>query len=103
MDNTQPPGTTEPEIHIGREIRSFMESRHYSATWLAERLCCDRTNVYKMFARTSLDSDTLLKISVFLRHDFFKIYSRAYEHYRGSDVLPASFFADHHHKTTPDK
>ncbi|MDE6464402.1 MAG: XRE family transcriptional regulator [Muribaculaceae bacterium] len=53
-----------------------MEEGHYSAAWLAAKLFCDRTNVYKILARSSLDSDTLYKISFFLRYDFFALYSR---------------------------
>lgn len=84
---TQPAGTTVPEVHIGREIRNYMERGRLSASWLAEKLCCDRTNIYKMFGRPSLDSETLLRISVFLRHDFFAIYTRAYNICRASDVI----------------
>lgn len=77
----------EPDIHIGREIRSFMESGNMSASWLAERLCCDRTNIYKIFTRASLDSQMLLRISIFLRHNFFSVYTAAYERSRDTDAI----------------
>lgn len=68
----------ESDIHIGREIRHVMTARHITASWLAGRLFCDRTNVYKLFRRKSVDTETLFKISVLLRHDFFAVYSGAF-------------------------
>ncbi len=88
MAKESPTGTTGvPEVNIGREIRTFMERGHFSASWLAERLCCDRTNIYKIFGRPSLDSETLLRISIFLRHDFFTSYTSAHNRCRAADVI----------------
>lgn len=72
------PAARIPDVDIGREIRRFMKKTHFSATWLSGRMCCDRTNVYKILARRSLDSTTLFRISTFLHKDFFSVYSRAY-------------------------
>lgn len=69
----------DPEIFIGREIQNYMTRGHYSAATLASRLYCDRTNIYKIFTKDSIDTNTLFKISVYLRHNFFSIYTRAYE------------------------
>lgn len=68
-----------PDINIGKEIHTFMKQAHFSATWLGGRMCCDRTNVYKILARHSLDTATLYKISLYLHQDFFSLYSRAFE------------------------
>lgn len=72
------PAALVPDVNIGKEIRRFLKKSHYSATWLSGRMCCDRTNVYKILARRSLDSATLFRISSFLHRDFFLVYSHAY-------------------------
>ena len=54
----------------------FSTDPRYSAAWLAKQLYCDRTNVYKIFHKASIDCELLLKISIVLNYDFFKIYSK---------------------------
>lgn len=61
--------------HIGQMIKVVLKSRHLSGAWLATRLGCDRTNVYKMFKKSTIDTQLLLKVSVILEYDFFGIYS----------------------------
>lgn len=65
------------EVFIGQLIRQQMESQGRSATWLAGQLGCQRTNVYKIYSRRSIDTATLMKVSVALGHDFFAHYTRA--------------------------
>lgn len=43
--------------------------------WFAAKLSCDRTNVYKIFARPSIDTQLLFRISVILNRNFFAEYS----------------------------
>jgi hypothetical protein len=62
-------------IHIGSIIKKRFEDQGVSASWLAKQLCCDRTNVYSIFKRESIDTLLLSKISAILKHDFFKYYS----------------------------
>lgn len=52
-----------------------MEERHKTVVWLAGRLSCSRTNVYKIFDKYSLDTEVLAKISYALNFDFFGLYS----------------------------
>ena len=40
-------------------------------TWFADMLHCDRTNVYKIFKKQSIDTALLEKISTILQHNFF--------------------------------
>ena len=49
-----------------------MLSKEKSARWLAEQIPCERTNIYKIFRRGSIDTKLLKRISVILEHDFFK-------------------------------
>ena len=62
-------------LHIGKLIRQKMEERHITVVWLAQRLSCSRTNVYKIFDKYSLDTEVLAKISDILEYDFFSLYS----------------------------
>lgn len=61
-------------IHIGQIIEEELHHQGHSVTWFARKLFCDRTNVYKIFKRTSVDSDLLLRISNALNYNFFSYY-----------------------------
>ncbi len=62
-------------IHIGNLIKERFNEQKHSVSWFAEELCCDRTNIYSIFKRESIDTALLVKISLILKHDFFKYYS----------------------------
>ena len=61
-------------IHIGLEIKSELERQERSVSWFARKLCCERTNVYSIFKRKSIDTDMLTRISRILQHNFFELY-----------------------------
>lgn len=63
-------------IHIGKIIENEFYSQGRSVSWLAERLHCDRTNIYNIFKRESIDTALLRRISDLLQHDFFDYYTR---------------------------
>ena len=62
-------------IHIGSIIKEKFDEQGLSVSWFAKELCCDRTNVYRIFKRKSIDTALLGKVSLILKHDFFKYYS----------------------------
>ena len=62
-------------IHIGSIIKKRFDEQGLSASWFAKQLCCDRTNIYSIFKRESIDTMLLSKISTILKHDFFIYYS----------------------------
>ena len=62
-------------IHIGSLIEQELRRQERSVTWLAAELHCDRTNVYKVFKRKSIDTRLLMDISVILQHNFFLDYA----------------------------
>lgn len=62
-------------IHIGSIIKKRFDEQGLSASWFAKQLCCDRTNIYSIFKRESIDTTLLIKISTILKHDFFKDFS----------------------------
>lgn len=59
-------------VHIGKLIKAEMERQERGPSWLAKHLHCNRQNVYDIFTRESCDTALLAKISVELKHDFFK-------------------------------
>ena len=65
---------TEMMIHIGQEIEAELRRQGHGATWLAQRLHCDRTNVYNIFKRESIDTILLQRIGSVLKRNFFMLY-----------------------------
>lgn len=63
-------------LHIGNLVKKELLRQERTVSWLARKLCCDRSNVYKIFLRPTIDSELLFRISVILHHDFFKDYSQ---------------------------
>lgn len=61
-------------IHIGKAIKAELQDQGRSVKWFAEKLCYERTNVYNIFRRKSIDTDLLYRISEILEHDFFDLY-----------------------------
>lgn len=53
--------------------------KHCTIQWFAERLCCDRRNIYRIFERENIDIIMLMRISNILQHDFFKDLTEEYE------------------------
>lgn len=62
-------------MHIGRLIRQKVEERHKTVVWLACELSCHRSNVYKIYEKSSIDTDVLLRLCRILDYDFFSLYS----------------------------
>lgn len=56
---------------IGQLIKSELERQERSVSWFARHLSCDRSNVYRIFAKDNLDTELLIRVSVILNHDFF--------------------------------
>ena len=63
------------EIHIGRLIHNKLKEDGRSASWLAKKIHCERTAIYKIFKRPSIDTDLLLKINSVLKAVFFDYYA----------------------------
>ena len=62
-------------IHIGSLIEQELRRQDRSVTWFARELRCDRTNIYKVFKKKSIDTKLLEDISVILQHNFFLDYA----------------------------
>ncbi len=62
-------------VHIGQLIEDELHRQERSVVWFARKLYCDRTNVYSIFKRQSIDTDLLMRICHILNRDFFGCYS----------------------------
>lgn len=62
-------------LHIGHLIREQLKKDQRSASWLAREIGCTRNHVYKIFNKSSLDSDLILKVSIAMQFNFFQYYT----------------------------
>jgi plasmid maintenance system antidote protein VapI len=63
------------KIHIGELIRSKLAEKERTVVWLAKKLSCDRTNIYRIFDSHHINTELLLRISVALDYNFFSCYT----------------------------
>lgn len=60
------------DVHIGQLIKTELKRQGRTASWLATKIFCEKSNIYKMFRRKSIDLDQLMRISEALNHNFLK-------------------------------
>ena len=58
-------------IHVGTIIKQKLEETTMSIANFAKQIHCDRTTVYDIFERKSIDTELLLRISEVLNYDFY--------------------------------
>ena len=63
------------QINIGELIRSELRRQGHTNEWLADRICVHPRTVQKIFLKSSIDTQQLLKISLAMDVDFFRLYS----------------------------
>ena len=63
------------KIHIGELIRKKLEENGQSASWLAEKVHCDRSNFNKLLQKDHIDTELLELISQVMNFNFFMYYS----------------------------
>lgn len=61
--------------HIGTLIKVELERQERTVSWFARKLNCDRSNIYKLFRRSTIDTELLLRISTILHYNFFQHYT----------------------------
>lgn len=64
------------ELHIGKEIKRIVKEQGRQTQWFADKLNCNRNNIYDIYKRPYIDTDVLLRISNALDYDFFALYSQ---------------------------
>ena len=57
-------------MHIGHLIKAVFDMSGMTVAEFARKIQCERTNVYKIFSRRSIDVELLVKISEILNHNF---------------------------------
>lgn len=60
-------------VHIGKFIQQKLKEDGHSVTWFASKICCTRSNVYKIFANDNIDIKLLKRISIVLDFNFFDV------------------------------
>ena len=65
---------------IGELIRKERHKQGVTTAALAQALGIHRPNMYRIFEARSIDTDLLMRISLFLRHNFFEDLSACYLH-----------------------
>lgn len=58
-------------MHIGQHIEGILKQQGRTARWLSLSIPTERSNVYNIFHRESIDTKLLMRISVVMEHDFF--------------------------------
>lgn len=58
-------------MDLGNHIKTVLKKQGRNAVWLAERIPCERSNVYNIFRRKSIDVNLLVSLSNIMQHDFF--------------------------------
>ena len=61
---------TQPDFHIGQMIKAVFDESGMSISEFARQIHLERTTVYSIFERPSIDSELLARISVALNHNF---------------------------------
>lgn len=72
---------------IGTMIKEELERQERSVSWLARKLSCDRSNVYRLFQKNSIDTALLQRLSVILNRDFFSELSFNLQSRRGKEEV----------------
>ena len=60
------------DVHVGKMIEAELDRQGRSVAWLAKEIYCEKSNIYKMFKRKSIDLLQLIHISEVLQHNFLR-------------------------------
>lgn len=66
-------------VNIGQIIKEELDRQERTVSWLALKLNCHRSVVYRIFSKNSIDTAMLIRISEVLQRNFFKEYSAEIE------------------------
>ncbi len=73
-------------VHIGNLIRDELRRQGHTNAWLAEHIGVTERTLQRIFNKSSIDSQQLLRISVVLHADFSTVYSEAYAAMTNADT-----------------
>lgn len=60
------------DLHIGQLIKTVFERSGMTVSDFARLLNCERTNIYTIFKRRTIDVELLINISKILKYNFFE-------------------------------
>lgn len=63
-------------IHIGKLIQQKLEEKGESPVWLANQLHCSLSVVRRILENSSIETETLYRISSIIGYNFFQNYSQ---------------------------
>ena len=63
------------EIHIGKLIQKKMDEEGRKVRWLANKIHCNRNNIYRIYQHQHIDVEQLIQICIHLEIDLFACYS----------------------------
>lgn len=63
---------TMKDVHVGEMIQAELKKQGKTVNWLANEIFCEKSNIYKLFRRKSIDLEQLMRISEALQHNFLK-------------------------------
>ena len=66
-------------VNIGQDIKDELMRQERSVSWMARKLGCNRTAVYRLMQKNSIDTGLLLSISIILKHNFFSSFEQEIE------------------------
>ena len=66
------------DVHIGQMVKAVFDESGMSVSELARQLHCERTNVYTIFRRRTVDVELLALLSEILNHNFLDDAMRLY-------------------------
>ena len=78
MSQPQRTMATQTNLHIGHLIKSVFDESGMTVSELARQLHCERTNVYTIFRRRTIDVELLAMLSEILSHNFLDDVMRLY-------------------------
>ena len=63
------------EIKFGALVKQKLKEQERTASWLAKKIHCSRTNIYKIFEKDTVHAALMKQIGTALDTDFFAYYS----------------------------
>ena len=63
---------TMKDVHVGVMIKKELKHQGRTVKWLAQQIYCEKSNIYKMFNRKSIDLGQLMLVSNVLQHNFLR-------------------------------
>lgn len=64
---------------MGNEIQKQMEKDGRKSSWLAKKIECDVSKIYRIYHQQYVDIETLIAISILLEINFFSYYFKYVE------------------------